>query len=142
MWNFCLAIVPNVAFIMFFFCFSPIQCIVADFNSNSIKTQEACDFLRKFVSSHYKFESPLDVTLPVFGIGDYDMEKVVKRTDTIEPSKRKGSIVIGGTFDHVHTGHKLLFSEATLLAKKRMLIGKKGNNMYIHLTWETTWKDM
>ena len=33
------------------------------------------------------------------------------------------SVCLGGTFDHMHSGHKLLLTQAALLTGKRMLIG-------------------
>nr|CAB3232481.1 bifunctional coenzyme A synthase [Phallusia mammillata] len=102
--------------------YRPIQCIMADLDSRS---QEVCQLLQKFVSSNYNYESPVDHKLPVIEIADYSKMDFSNTTNSSpkQPCNRKGSIVLGGTFDHVHTGHKLLLSEATLLADKRILIG-------------------
>ena len=32
-------------------------------------------------------------------------------------------VVLGGTFDHMHTGHRLLLTESLLLARRRLLVG-------------------
>jgi cytidyltransferase-like protein len=32
-------------------------------------------------------------------------------------------VCLGGTFDHMHPGHKLLLTQSALLAYKRLLIG-------------------
>lgn len=37
--------------------------------------------------------------------------------------KRYGSTCLGGTFDRLHVAHKILISEALLLAQKRIVIG-------------------
>mmetsp|Transcript_3772 Transcript_3772/g.6438 ORF Transcript_3772/g.6438 Transcript_3772/m.6438 type:complete len:162 (+) Transcript_3772:716-1201(+) len=33
------------------------------------------------------------------------------------------AVCLGGTFDHMHSGHRLLLTQAALLTKERMLIG-------------------
>lgn len=37
--------------------------------------------------------------------------------------------VLGGTFDRLHVGHKLLLTEAVLRAKKRLVVGVTDTNM-------------
>lgn len=32
-------------------------------------------------------------------------------------------VVLGGTFDHMHTGHRLLLTESLLLSRKRLVVG-------------------
>ena len=36
-------------------------------------------------------------------------------------------ICLGGTFDHLHSGHKVLLSQAALLVSKRILCGVTGD---------------
>jgi len=40
---------------------------------------------------------------------------------------------IGGTFDHLHEGHKILIGMAALLASDRLVIGLAGLTMDLHL---------
>ena len=35
----------------------------------------------------------------------------------------RGAVVIGGTYDRIHSGHKVLLSEAALMADKKLVIG-------------------
>lgn len=39
------------------------------------------------------------------------------------------NVVLGGTFDRLHVGHKMLLSEAVLRAKKRLVVGVTDTNM-------------
>lgn len=39
------------------------------------------------------------------------------------------SVVLGGTFDRLHVGHKILLTEAVLRAKKRVVVGVTDVNM-------------
>ena len=40
-----------------------------------------------------------------------------------------GAICTGGTFDHIHSGHRLLLTQAALLTKDRLLIGVTGDEL-------------
>jgi cytidyltransferase-like protein len=53
------------------------------------------------------------------------------------------AVCLGGTFDHMHSGHNYLLTQAALLTKKRMLIGVTSDvllkrKMHAHLVepWE------
>lgn len=39
------------------------------------------------------------------------------------------NVVLGGTFDRLHVGHKMLLSEAVLRARKRLVVGVTDTNM-------------
>lgn len=46
-----------------------------------------------------------------------------------ESEKKYNSVVLGGTFDRLHVGHKILLSEAALRAQKRLVVGVTDVNM-------------
>lgn len=46
-------------------------------------------------------------------------------SDTIEGD----SVVLGGTFDRLHVGHKLMLTEAVLRARRRVVVGVTDTNM-------------
>jgi hypothetical protein len=39
---------------------------------------------------------------------------------------RFDNVVLGGTFDHIHSGHKILLTMSALLASKRLFCGVSG----------------
>ena len=41
----------------------------------------------------------------------------------LPPISRYDHVVLGGTFDHMHGGHRLLLTESALLAQQRLLVG-------------------
>ena len=50
---------------------------------------------------------------------DDDSESQIRKQNF----KQFDAICLGGTFDHMHSGHKILLTQASLLTKRRMLIG-------------------
>jgi hypothetical protein len=44
-------------------------------------------------------------------------------------------VVLGGTFDRLHAGHKLLLSAAALCAQRRVLVGVTGAPMLLKKRW-------
>lgn len=54
----------------------------------------------------------------------------LKSESLLDESDRKyNSVVLGGTFDRLHVGHKILLSEAALRAQKRLVVGVTDVNM-------------
>ena len=41
----------------------------------------------------------------------------------LPPVSSYDHVVLGGTFDHMHTGHRLLLTESALLSRQRLLVG-------------------
>jgi phosphopantetheine adenylyltransferase/dephospho-CoA kinase len=53
-----------------------------------------------------------------------------QHTPLIDDSEIKyNNVVLGGTFDRLHVGHKILLSEAALRAQKRLVVGVTDVNM-------------
>ncbi|EDK39457.2 hypothetical protein PGUG_03555 [Meyerozyma guilliermondii ATCC 6260] len=63
---------------------------------------------------------------------DYSIQKLESEPRTIERqiapkiSKKYNVSALGGTFDHIHDGHKILLSVAAFLAKRKLIIGITG----------------
>uniref|UniRef100_F6T7H6 Bifunctional coenzyme A synthase n=1 Tax=Ciona intestinalis TaxID=7719 RepID=F6T7H6_CIOIN len=105
----------------------PIQCIITDHAENSNIESE---IIRKFVLGQYALneDSSSGSTIPILGIEEHSfVHNNVKSQSTMVTGK--GNVVIGGTFDKIHSGHKVLLSEAALLANKRLLIGVTDGKM-------------
>lgn len=48
---------------------------------------------------------------------------------TNENAETYDNVVLGGTFDRLHVGHKILLTEAVLRARKRVVVGVTDNDM-------------
>ena len=42
--------------------------------------------------------------------------------------------IVGGTFDHIHAGHKILLTMTALLASKTIYVGVTGKYIYIYIS--------
>lgn len=51
---------------------------------------------------------------------------VLMNTDATGRSKRYNVAAIGGTFDHLHAGHKVLLSMAAWIAEEKLIVGVTG----------------
>lgn len=49
--------------------------------------------------------------------------------ETDENVETYANVVLGGTFDRLHVGHKILLTEAVLRAEKRVVVGVTDDNM-------------
>lgn len=56
-------------------------------------------------------------------------EHVSQLNDQKVSTLEADSVVLGGTFDRLHSGHKILLTEAVLRARKRVVIGVTDANM-------------
>ena len=39
-------------------------------------------------------------------------------------------VILGGTFDHLHAGHKILLSMAAWIASEKIIVGVTGANLF------------
>ncbi|XP_071731333.1 phosphopantetheine adenylyltransferase [Rutidosis leptorrhynchoides] len=52
-----------------------------------------------------------------------DSNNLVSDLSTVSPSNSYGSVVLGGTFDRLHDGHRLFLKAAVELARDRIVVG-------------------
>ncbi len=86
-------------------CFSQSETIAM---SNIFQSKEVIKLTEEQPTSSVKF--------------DFD-DDADANTETYE------NVVLGGTFDRLHVGHKILLTEAVLRAKKRVVVGVTDDNM-------------
>lgn len=84
--------------------------------------------LTQFCSSHLP-NSEGSTQIPVYSINctvidpTQTKDPEVLPTDQIAANKVYKSSIMGGTFDRLHIGHKIMLSEAALLTENRLLVG-------------------
>lgn len=62
--------------------------------------------------------------------GDKSLSSLIQLDSLIDDSETKyNNVVLGGTFDRLHVGHKILLTEAALRAQKRLVVGVTDINM-------------
>lgn len=99
--------------------FKPVDVLLFD---NGISNDETSKFMDRY--------KPANVIEFSNGFDDSDdaatnNSKSSECSDSIEGD----SVVLGGTFDRLHIGHKLLLTEAVLRARKRVVVGVTDVNM-------------
>lgn len=96
------------------------------------KSSPVYESLPEFCNSFIPNGKAGDSTTPMYSIKCYDGEN-----SGIEPSRDKSlfpndqilaekvyqNTIMGGTFDRLHIGHKIMLSEAALLTQNRLLVG-------------------
>lgn len=77
----------------------------------------------------------------VIKLSDEQPSKIVKfdfDDETDENPETYENVVLGGTFDRLHVGHKILLTEAVLRARKRVVVGVTDDNM-VKCEYHSVW---
>lgn len=95
-----------------------------------ILTDFSCDRhqkLRCYVAT--LFPSSACETKVLQGLGDLVDSKLRVEKVACEAVETYDAVVLGGTFDRLHVGHKILLSEGCLLCDKKLTVGVTDGNM-------------
>lgn len=60
---------------------------------------------------------------------DYKVDKTNVASQCINEEKMYKNVVLGGTFDRIHNGHKIFLSEAVMRCTERLTVGVTDTNM-------------
>lgn len=101
--------------------FKPVDVLLFD---NGISNDETSKLMDRYKPTNViEFSNELDEESD--GSGEAHVAKLHDHADAVEGD----SVVLGGTFDRLHVGHKMLLTEAVLRAKKRVVVGVTDVNM-------------
>lgn len=113
----------------------PIMCVFVDLPHMDDEGRR--DIVRDFVTSKYSYtlaDNPHEKKVPIQLLESVKTSTVASAigddgNDSIQNYiEKRESVVLGGTFDRLHVGHKVLLSESILLAKRKIVIGNYLTN--------------
>jgi Cytidylyltransferase-like len=68
-----------------------------------------------------------NLLLPRLEAPDFPLAATAPRESETSPP-RYPVVALGGTFDHLHAGHKILLSMAAWIAERKVIVGVTGKN--------------
>lgn len=104
----------------------PVDVVLFD---NGISNDETTQFMNRFKTRN----------IIEFSKDDFDddaTESLATEPNTKDNLLEGDTVVLGGTFDRLHCGHKILLTEAVLRAKKRVVVGVTDINMIKSINFE------
>ncbi|KAJ6658239.1 hypothetical protein lerEdw1_001506 [Lerista edwardsae] len=112
----------------------PPEVVLTDFEtgdggqSNPVKQR-----LERYATSCYSCRPNLISVLlyPEYELGQSDGELPLnpETNKTEEPLQSYSDVVVGGTFDRLHNGHRILLSASCMLAENRLLVGVSDKDL-------------
>lgn len=102
--------------------FKPVDVLLFD---KGISNDETSQFMDRYQTKNViEFSKELDESdnteIP---------QQMASKSDEVNDLIEGDSVVLGGTFDRLHIGHKILLTEAVLRAKRRVVVGVTDVNM-------------
>lgn len=106
--------------------FKPVDVLMFD---NGISNDETTKFMDRYQTNNViEFTAELDDTDDTKNMEPNSEASAAKSLDT-RTMMEGDTVVLGGTFDRLHVGHKLMLTEAVLCAKKRVVVGVTDINL-------------
>lgn len=92
----------------------------------TLKLRQPVDLL--FSDAHHpelcdRLRADLNISKPTIFLDDTASSDLSVHQDNAQPPKVYPSVVLGGTFDRIHLGHKIFLTQAVLRACKRLVVG-------------------
>ena len=84
-----------------------------------------------WIRAHAKSRVPHDLIVPAHAVPMNASEMTITTTTTVTGRSirpRYGVAAMGGTFDHLHAGHKILLSMAAWIAEEKLIVGVTGTS--------------
>jgi bifunctional ADP-heptose synthase (sugar kinase/adenylyltransferase) len=78
-----------------------------------------------WIRAHSKVRVPDDLLVHAV-LANADVHETTGTTPEPEKRPRYGVAAIGGTFDHLHAGHKVLLSMAAWVTEEKLIVGVTG----------------
>ena len=101
----------------------------------SVDGEQGQGFLANFVKSANQMRPPLQGQMQSVSGGTSMVHQASSRIQSLSRSgKRHHVVAVGGTFDHIHAGHKLLLTATALLLQpsphpRRLIVGITGDEL-------------
>ncbi|KAH8364175.1 hypothetical protein KR084_003452 [Drosophila pseudotakahashii] len=94
--------------------------------SGSLKLRQPVDLI--FSDAHHpelcdRLRADLNITKPTIFLEDTTTSDLSDQQDATQAPKVYPSVVLGGTFDRIHLGHKIFLTQAVLRTCKRLVVG-------------------
>ena len=84
-----------------------------------------------WIRAHAKSRIPSDLLVPTHAVPANANEMTTTATTTATGRSKRpryGVAAMGGTFDHLHAGHKILLSMAAWIAEEKLIVGVTGTS--------------
>ncbi|XP_016969564.2 bifunctional coenzyme A synthase [Drosophila rhopaloa] len=100
--------------------------------SGSLKLRQPVDLI--FSDAHHpelcdRLRADLNISKPTIFLEDTAISDLSAQQDASQAPKMYPSVVLGGTFDRIHLGHKIFLTQAVLRTCKRLVVGVTTSTM-------------
>lgn len=99
--------------------FTPVDVLLFDKGISNDETTQLMD----------RYQTTNAIELPSEAEESDSTQEMASKSNDVNDKIEADSVVLGGTFDRLHVGHKMLLTEAVLRSRKRVSVGVTDVNM-------------